>query len=1730
MTEQERDDKLNDALDALITDGEQKDTGDPELNHLVQMAASLRGMPDPQLKHRLRGALFPTPKPSAWVADLRDWFTRGVVTGRGRGVLAVSAFGMGVAIVLAIMFFSGVFSSSDEPAHVQVRVPVDTTFQMSATKADATGVDPGTEFVLASAQDLPVDTVRALLHVEPAVSLNVARESPGNYRVSAAQPLQPGKVYRFLLEDAVAGTPHVLASFAFQTKTPVGVVQTIPRDQSTGVPVNTGIELTFTQEGVQDIEAHFQIEPNVPGRFEVHKRVLVFVPQGGLQPGTLYTATVTAGLTVEGSAEVMANDFVLQFETDDIARTGEVARRPVLNFTRKTVESSTSEAPALEAYTSEIGDVKLSVQAYRFATMQAFLDSLEQYEQLPRWAGVTRDAFVTGTTGLDEVATFDAELQRLTEFGKSFIQFPAPLPAGFYLVRSEFNGQPIQAWLQVTDVATYAALAQGQTLVWVNDLSTQAPLAGARVEFLGADVSGETGIDGTLTLDTPGTSVQEESIDSGYTSTEVGGNLLVTAPDGRVAVVPMSSTEGYYSGYYSRYGQYAGDDYWHYLSTDRPLYLPADTLQFWGIARPRENPGTRVVTVKLTNYSYSGYDYQPVVVAETEVETNDLGTFTGKLSFEGLSPNSYGLSMSVDGQEIGQAYVQVQNYTKPAYQISVTPDRLAAFAGDDITFSVDATFLEGSPVPDLGLNYNGSATGQLTTDDNGHTSVTVTAGQSKENSYVGQTYLTVTPVRAEEGEIIGEAWVSVYPASLTASAQTDVEDGQGVITGTVHNVDLSRINEGTSQGYDDTLGKPAAGVTASFDITDVSYREVEVGEYYDFIAKIVRKHYRYEDVEKPLGTFTAVTDGSGSFRYAFQIDQARHYRVNLRVTDGQGRVESQQLYVSGSQSKFNYGSSYVYLRRPGTTSSFFGGAEQFALGEPVSLAMYRGSDELPSGGLNRYLYLKAQDGVHDYAVEGDSTYQFDFAEDDIPSVTVTGIWFNGRTYMEVNYGYQIRFNPAERDLNIDISPDKERYEPGDEAKLAITVTDQDGNAQQDTEVNLSVVDEALFLIQGSGSYTPDLLESVYVPVSSGILRTYASHQYPNDIQAAERGGGGGPRSDFADVAFFGSVTTDGGGHASVSFKLPDNLTSWRVTAQGFNGRIMAGTALRKIPVGLQFFAEVTMSDEYLVTDKPEIRLRSFGRALEASDRVTFSVSAPSLGLDKPATANAPAFQAARVALPDLSEGDHEILIEARSGALTDSLIRKVRVVPSRLVSAKTSFYELERGLRVTGSDSAPTRVTFSDHERGRYFGMLQQLTWGYGDRLDQMLARDVSAELLGTFYDDIEFRGEPFDASIYQTPQGGIALFPYAGEDLTLSARAVAVAPNRFGSIELTQLFLRVLQDKGETRERQVIALYGLAALGEPVLVPLQTLLNETDLTWRERLYAGLALVEMGDDTDARAVYERLVGDYGEDKAPNYRLRVGEDQDDILEATSLAAILAAGLGDEQAPQLFDYTSENYTTDILVQLEQISYLAKALPRLSSTAGRFAYTVDGKRTEVALARGESLSVLLTPDQLDSLRLEPIEGAVGVASSYPAPIDRDSVDVDSDVELTRSYGKDPATLHEGDLVRISLTADFGPQALDGCYQLSDLLPSGLRPVARPNAWGLPSGPTYPYRIDGQRVSFCVFKSSPAQPGLPPIMASYWARVVSTGEYTAEPALLQSMQSASSINFSAADKVTIR
>ena len=1769
MTDQERFDHLDRALDDLIAGRQPAPSGDPEVDALTHFASGLRGLPDPAFKDRLRRQLLP--RPPGLVYRLRRWLS----SGRRRQILAgalslATAAAVAAAVYLITQGGGGGevivgpptpgASVCDAPTVIEPPAaapsdywqsltlpPINDCFRLTATNSDAAGVALDSAFVLEAREPVDRASLASRLQVEPDLEFEIVAigdsevsAHPGalaaagaRYRIQPEAPLSEDTVYRFSLLSEPGGLP--ISTWAFQTERPLRVVQTLPADQSTDVPLNIGIELTFSHDGVTGVQETFRIEPAVQGRFETHKRVVVFVPVE-LQPETLYTVTLGTGVGIAGSDQTLAEEFTFQFETGSEGRTGETpGAPPTLQFSRRVWESATSEAPALGLFrgrgaTDSTTPPTLPFAVYGFQDVDAFLGSLDEFTAIPAWAWVSRNRFTVDTTGLQRVASFEAALKPIGQYGDMYIIFPEALPEGYYLVETTFEGRPLQAWLQVTDVATYVSVSRSRMLLWANDVAAKAPLANATVRLVGNDFSATTGPDGIAFFDTPADLIHLQPSPFGYSTSETVGNLIVTAPDGRTTVVPLADIfSGFQSSGFREY-VFSGDPslYWRFLYTDRRLYRPTDSVNFWGLVRLRDKPPpSQEVIVEISGSDYTSFDYRPVVIASATVTTTPTGTFIGELPFKGVSPGYYNLQARVGDQVITSTYFEVQDFIKPAYKIDVVPSSKAILVGEEMEFAIRASFFEGSPVPNVELNYSGFASDSLTTDADGQASVPY-VGNVGDFGYGYGAYrfdsLNVVPALAEEGEITGGASVQVFPSALTLDASSEFSADTATVSGTVYNVDLERINSDEARDPSDYLGDPAAGRQVTADVTETSYQRVEVGESYDFIAKIVRKEYRYDPVSNSLGRFSATSDAHGRFAISFPAGKDKSYEVDLRVTDDAGRTFHEHTYV---YSGVNYYGNTPYLASESE--------EPYAVGDQAVLTMRQGDEDLPASGDNRYLFYLAQNGIRSYAIQDGPRYSFAFAQEHIPNVDVIAVRFTGATYQEVGYGYTARFDSSLRKLTITVQPDRERYRPGEKATLNINVSDADGRPVQ-AEVLLSAVDEAIFRLEGeSFFYDLGILDSLYLPVSSGVLRTYASHLNPPATGGAERGGGDGAREDFKDVALFDRVTTDAQGRASITFDLPDNLTSWRVSALAVSQDLYAGSSVSLVPVGLPFFVDVATNTSYLTSDQPSIRVRAFGEELTAGDQVAFEVTSPTL-LDEPLTASGTAFTAVDIPLPALREGQHELTIKASANGLEDALVRSITVIPSRLLHSEARFYELQPGqtLAPEGSPDHLTRVVITDHNRGRYYPDLLSLSWTYGDRVDQMLARNLAQELLAQYFQEEATFPAEFHPSLYQTPDGGIAIFPFADDDLVLSARVAALAPERFGRQALVQYFLKVADDANETRERTIIALYGLAALEEPMLPSIQAFAALGDLSPRERLYLGLAAAELGDQDTARSLYRGLLEEFGQRRGNSVRLNVGLDQDDILEATSLAAILGASLADDWAPLLFDYTTSNYTKDTLIYLEQISFLAEAMPNLSAAPVRFAYTLHGQRTEEDLERGSSLALLLTPEELRDLNLEALEGTLGIATSFLAPFDPDSVQPDPAVSVSRSYGgqtADRATIEEGELVRITIAYKLGPQAIDGCYQVSDLLPSGLKPITRLYQWATPEdqgGITgyvdYPYAIEGQRVSFCVYRDSKQLPLV------YYARVIGKGTYTAEPAVIQSQKAPESINLTGSLPVEIR
>ncbi|HLA18240.1 MAG TPA: MG2 domain-containing protein [Dehalococcoidia bacterium] len=1614
--------------------------------------------------------------------------------------------------------------------------PADDCFSLSPTVEDVSGIAPESGFVLVSKDPLDAAALAERIRAVPALDLEIeplaaeqASARPDlkadyRYSIRSTEPMASGQVYRFTLLDSAGETP--LRTWAFQTQSVLRVVQTLPADQSTEVPLNIGIELTFSHDGVDGVEARWEIAPAVQGRFEVHKRVVAFVPKE-LQANTLYTVTLKPGVTVPDSELEMTADFRFQFETGSEERTGETPGGPPrLQFSRLTWEASTGEPPALALFGYDAAPAKLTLPftAYRFAGADKFLAALDEFTSVPTWASFTRSRTTVDTGGLEKAASFEADVPEMGEFGDRYVLFPAPLPAGYYLVEATFEKRQLQALLQVADVAAYVSLSGTRTIVWVNDVVAKSPLRGATVTATDATLSAVTDAAGVAVFDTPKDVIELRSSPYGYTTKETVGNLIVTAADGRKVIVPLVDIFSQYKYFGFREYAFAGDPslYWRFLYTDRHLYRPSDTVSFWGIVRRRENPPPSqelVVEITGSRYDEKGFYQSSVVVASRVLTTTAAGTFLGQLAIEGVSPGYYELRARAGEQVIASTYVEVADYVKPSYKLDVLPSRRAVFAGDKAEYEVRASFFDGSPVPNLELRITDkSGEGTLTTDESGKAVYSRTASLDGDYGPYSMDFLNVAPTLAEEGEITGSAWVQVFPAALTVDAEATIADGTATVSGTVLEVDLERLNSDAAAAMEDYRGGPAPGRVVSADIVRYSYERIETGESYDFVAKIVRKTYRYQQTRTRIGSESVTSAADGTFTFSFPAGGENSYEVTLRVTDDDGRSFRTEAYA---YSPFNY-----YGMEPVLVPD---GQEPYAVGDEVAVTMTVSDRALPAGGGNRYLFYLAQNGIRSHAVSDSPRYSFPFGESDVPNVSVMAVRFTGSTYQEVGYPYSAPFDRSARELTVNVQPGKDRYAPGEDATLEVTVTDREGRPVQ-AEVLLSAVDEAVFRLQGEAYFFDlDILETLYTSVSSGILRTYASHQYPLSSPAAERGGGGGDRDNFKDVALFQSVTTNAKGHGTATFQLPDNITSWRVTALALSPGLYAGTGLGFVPVGLPLFVDVAMNSSYLSADVASVKVRAFGEALAAGDDVTFQLSSPTLAA-QPITVGGKAFEPVDVALPPLKEGRHELTFAVSAKGLKDSVVRSITVVPSRLLRSKSHFYELQPGQSAVlqGAATGPTTVVLSDHNRGRYYPVLRSLSWTYGDRLDQMLARNLAQELLLQHFGEAPDFPAEFTASAYQTADGGIAIFPFADDDLQLSARAAALAPERFGQQALSQYFQTVIDDPEETRERVLIALYGQAALGQPVLAQVQAAAALDDLSPRERLYAGLATAELGDEDTARAIYGKIIAGFGERRGQALRINAGNDQDDILEATSLAAVLAAALRDDYAPLLFEYTLPNYRHETLIELEQISYLVAALPALFSGPVQFTYVLEGEMVRGRLERGESRTLVVSPEQLASLDLRGVDGAVGVTTAYLTPFDPASVEPDPEVSLSRSYpaqSDDAVTLREGALVRITLRWTLGKKAVDGCYQVSDLLPSGLKPVSRLFEQGIrDTTVSYPYLIEGQRVSFCVSRGEPNRPIV------YYARVVGTGTYNVEPAVIQSQRANESMNVTGSMEAEIR
>ncbi len=206
--------------------------------------------------------------------------------------------------------------------------------------------------------------------------------------------------------------------------------------------------------------------------------------------------------------------------------------------------------------------------------------------------------------------------------------------------------------------------------------------------------------------------------------------------------------------------------------------------------------------------------------------------------------------------------------------------------------------------------------------------------------------------------------------------------------------------------------------------------------------------------------------------------------------------------------------------------------------------------------------------------------QFQVTPEMLPNAAVEAVLVRqGKPINQVEAGsldnlVKIGFTPfkvslEDKYLKLQVKPLQASLEPGGQETVQLELKDNQGNPTQG-QFTVMVVNEAV--LQLSGYRPPNLVDTVYAeqPISTRFSDNRPDViLQPQDVAKPKGWGYGGgfssgaantrTRTDFQALAYYnGSVLTDVNGNAQITFKLPDDLTTWRVMAVATDGNLRFG--------------------------------------------------------------------------------------------------------------------------------------------------------------------------------------------------------------------------------------------------------------------------------------------------------------------------------------------------------------------------------------------------------------------------------------------------------------------------------------------------------------------------------------------------------------------------------------------
>ncbi len=467
-----------------------------------------------------------------------------------------------------------------------------------------------------------------------------------------------------------------------------------------------------------------------------------------------------------------------------------------------------------------------------------------------------------------------------------------------------------------------------------------------------------------------------------------------------------------------------------YLYTDRPAYLPGETVSMRGILRDVKDgsyavPESAKWRVRVT-------DPQGRLLSEEAVKLSKFGTFDATIELPGQAAVGTYTMTATSGTLSFQGTFDVRQFKLEKIKLSMDFPRRVWFRGENVEATLQAEYYWGEPLADrvLRVALPDHRIERVTTDAQGKATINFdTTAMAPGNPLVFTASLDGENIAVTESLTLARLGFSI-----AAKPSQPV-----VIAGEPFDLDLTtRSADGKVRGE-------------SLKITVLRMEKTKTSRILTLLPWPQPECPPSAEVME--SEMEVITDAeTGKARVTLQLDKGGNYR--LRVT-GSDRFE--QAIVTETSVEVSDDEDANKLR-------IFANSATLKVGKDAKVRIHSRIDE----GL-ALLTFEGETILRYQIVElkkGHNPLPFDVGHDLFPNFRLAAAAIDGRDLRTASKEFSV-----ERELKVTLKPLKDAFLPGEEGQVEIAVTDQVGKPVE-AELSLALVNEALFAV------VPDKLQPI----------------------------------------------------------------------------------------------------------------------------------------------------------------------------------------------------------------------------------------------------------------------------------------------------------------------------------------------------------------------------------------------------------------------------------------------------------------------------------------------------------------------------------------------------------------------------------------------------------------------------------------------------------------------------